>query len=1023
MIFDKRSNSMLKYEKSKSKLVEFSVAMESYPKYPLNPDDLTYTTIYALSRFCEELIENPTSEQLSQLKNQLAVVSQYYDSTVKTKLRDKYSKLFLILGSTAYFLSENFGSSKVLIEQINDLETGESVIGLLHISLYFLLIGKWIKASTENKYYTLFLDALRSHFEIGTSPQAIFSILYKIRDDVYKSNEIFDITYIDCLFGVIICAIDHSAWLLLPEYSDLSFEQWKDYLTKPRSIKLLWPAQKIILQAGALYKKSLVIPLPTGVGKTKSIEFMLRSKFMEQGTCTAVIIAPLRALCNEITTDLSSVFIDELVAVNQFTDTAQEDFDLTLNNNQKSVFICTPEKFSYILRHEPGFLECIQLFIFDEAHLFDDTSRGAQYELLVSDIMRNRNESSQVVLFSAVLANSSQISEWLFNDKSAIIDYSLVKSTEKSIGFISSDRTIHYYEKDNMGDESFYVPKSIVISELGLLGKETKRRLFPEKDSQDIAIYYASKLCKQGGVAIYAGQARSIPKIMRRIIDIYERGYDLSNLIINGNKTEVSNLSNYFSLHYGETYELTKASKLGAFPHYRGLPNGLKMAIEYALRRRYISFIVCTTTLAEGVNIPIKYLFLTTFSFGTSSIQIRKIQNMVGRTARAGIHTEGSAIITDPKIYDNRFNIKNGGNYKWDDSKKMFDYTNTEECTSAILSLVSDMALDYQLFYKAESLITFLTENYSNPICFLMLEGIILSGYKQNVNDGRYNRYCKEISIKVLQIKNIIENIENYLLYVFNSLESNEQFIEIVNELTTQTLAYFLGNAKQRNGLDEIFNLVAQNIISKVNLDNKNYLAKSVYGIDISQQILSWTDDNMEMLEECAYDQILYYIIQLFKNLFHNKIKEDIDLVIAISQLWIDGLTYVEICKKFDDEIKISGIEILCSDIISYHLSFMIGNICDAIGNRSDNLKDRFKLLQKMIKYGVSTRFETLICENIFDDRIIAKQINKLIGKELSTEKELKIYMMEERVNIIQILKPYPEFFSYKFRMYIRNGD
>ena len=108
---------MLKYEKSKSKLVEFAVAKENYPKYQLNPDDLTYTTMYALSRFCEEMIENPQSSQISELKDDLAIVSQYYDSTVKTQLRSKYSKWFLLLGSTSYFLSENFGSGKLVFKR------------------------------------------------------------------------------------------------------------------------------------------------------------------------------------------------------------------------------------------------------------------------------------------------------------------------------------------------------------------------------------------------------------------------------------------------------------------------------------------------------------------------------------------------------------------------------------------------------------------------------------------------------------------------------------------------------------------------------------------------------------------------------------------------------------------------------------------------------------------------------------------------------------------------------------------
>ena len=371
-----------------------------------------------------------------------------------------------------------------------------------------------------------YLNSLKNHFELGTTSENIFDTLVNMRNKLYKSTDIMEVNYIDFLFSVAICAIEHSAWLLLPENSTVDYEKWKNYLSKTNGIKLLWPAQKIIIQAGILTGNDFVVPLPTGVGKTKSIEILLRAQFMSNRTRVAIVIAPLRALCNEITADLTSAFEDEVV-INQFTDTMQEDFDLELLFDKNYVFICTPEKFSYILRHEPNFLAYIQLFVFDEAHLFDDTSRGAQYELLVSEIARSRQESAQMVLFSAVLSNANQISGWLFDDETATIDYSLVKSTDKSIGFISSDKTIHYYEKDNMASESFYVPKSINIKQLQLGHRERKPRFFPEKNAQDIAIYFAIKLCVQGGAAIYAGQVRSIPPIMRRIIELNERGYDL----------------------------------------------------------------------------------------------------------------------------------------------------------------------------------------------------------------------------------------------------------------------------------------------------------------------------------------------------------------------------------------------------------------------------------------------------------------------------------------------------------------
>lgn len=1022
MILGNNSNYMLKYEKSKSKLVEFNVAKENYPNYPLNPDDLTYTTLFVLSRYCEEMIENPSSSKLSDLKLELVSVSQYYDSTVKTQLRQEHNNLFLLLGSTAYFLSENFGSAKVLLEQIDNWTPKNNIITLLYIILYFLLTGEWTEVQIESKYYRLYLDNMKNHFEAGTSTDSIFKVLHSMRRRTFNSNNVMDINYIDLLFSVSICAIDHSAWILLPENSDTDFEQWKLYLAKPESVKLLWPAQKVIIQAGVLKKNDLVVPLPTGVGKTKSIEIILRANFMTKGTHLAIIIAPLRALCNEITADLSYAFTDEVI-INQFTDTAQEDFNLELQSDKNYVFICTPEKFSYILRHEPNFLATIQLFVFDEAHLFDDASRGTQYELLVSEIARRRQASAQMVLFSAVLSNANQISEWLFDDETATIDYSLVKSTEKSIGFLSSDHTIHYYDKDDMSDESFYVPKSIDFTKLQLRRLERKERIFPEKNAQDIAIYFANKLCSQGGAAIYAGQVRSIPLIMRRIVEINQRGYNLSNLIINGKAEEVTKLSNLFLLHYGNESELTQASKLGAFPHYANLPNGIKLAIEHALRKKHIVFVVCTTTLAEGVNIPIKYLFLTTFNIGTTSVQIRKMQNLVGRTARSGIHTEGSAIITDPKFYDNRLNGKNGGTYRWADCKKMFDYGNTEACNSSILSLVSNLYIDYSVYYEGDELSGYLIENYGKPSCFSILSESIQEGYKEFVSDdSRYNRYSPEIKPKISQFEHTVENIENYLCYIFNSLKDTDNFIDVVKELVTQTFAYHLGNDEQKKALSVIFQLIAQKIMSDIKPEKTNYYAKSLYGIDVSTQILNWIDEELEDLKNSSNDQLLVAISKLFYQLFPNLSKVGFDELISVARLWISNETYVGIYNSLKKTLNMSQIEKLCGDTLSYSLCFLIGNILDALDNHSEKLSEQLAILQKMIKYGVSSHFQILICESLFDDRILAKQLDDAFGKFITNEKDLKQYMAANHKKVSTILKQYPDYFRCKFRLFIRRS-
>lgn len=1024
MIFKNKSSYMLKYEQTKSKLIEFDIEKKNYPVFPMNSDDLTYSTIYALSRYCELLIEKGESSKLNILFDSLKVVSQYFDATVKTNKRQFYNNTFLLLGATAYFMSENFGSAKVLIVKIEEWQFEDDIISLLYVTLYYLLIGQWKKVSFTRQTYVLYIQNLEKYFQTGDKSANVFSVLDRIQKAVYCETNVPDLNYVDFLYAVIIRAMEHSSWNLLSKKSLVGIEKWTEYLAKPDSVKLLWPAQKVIIEAGALIGKNLVVPLPTGVGKTKSIEIILQSNFLKGQKSICFIIVPLRALCNEIVSELINAFDDE-VEINQFSDTLQEDFDLETRFNKMSVFVCTPEKFTYVLRHRPDLLDTISLFIFDEAHLFDDESRGAQYELLISEIVRNRNKTAQIILFSAVLSNASQIGDWLFNDDTATIDYNLVKSTDKSIGFVSSDRAIHYYQNEDMDEESFFIPKSVLSESLSLNKRERKTREFPEENQKDMAIYYANKLCINGGVAIYAGQARSIGPIMKRIIELKDRDYDLNNLLTKSNNDEIKKIKNHIAVSYGDTSELTNAAALGAFPHYAYLPNGTKLSIEHALRKSHIRFIVCTTTLAEGVNIPIKYLFLTTFSQGTSNVQVRKIQNLVGRTARSGVYTEGSAIITDPKYFDERNDRKHGGIYRWNDCKKMFDPENAEACGSAILALVRPFEVDYLFSLKKNDIANYLLSNYNMPAWFENMQKQIKEQYRDTLKEKQSKTFENVIDYKTQQIKNIIENIESYLCYIYDSINNATLFFDYVTNLTKNTFAFYLGNDEEKANLISIFQLIAQRITVEIKPENAKYYSKSMFGIDISNQIVEWLLKEFDSMKGYSEDQILFEAIELMSILFSNNSGVDSGTLYRITNMWVEGKSYIEIynkLKNFDVNIKFSEVEKICNKEISYHLSYFIGNIHDAISEQfepADELTDKLFLLQKKIKYGVPNKFQIQICDNIFYDRIVADEIDKLLGERLIPDKGFKKYIGSNKKKIQKILKEYPDYFICKFNTYV----
>lgn len=53
MIWGKNARLMLKYQKAKAKLVEYSIPEKEYPQFTLNSNELSYPTTYILSRYSE----------------------------------------------------------------------------------------------------------------------------------------------------------------------------------------------------------------------------------------------------------------------------------------------------------------------------------------------------------------------------------------------------------------------------------------------------------------------------------------------------------------------------------------------------------------------------------------------------------------------------------------------------------------------------------------------------------------------------------------------------------------------------------------------------------------------------------------------------------------------------------------------------------------------------------------------------------------------------------------------------------
>lgn len=188
MIFAEKSRWMLKYQKAKAKLVEYDVKREDYPHFPLNSNDLSFSTTYILSRYAESIIEDDDKNK-SEFRRFLCETAQYYDAAVSSEDRSGYDIDFLLSGSTAYFFSNNFGSSKVLLQKIFGKvdKTKKTAPIFLTRLLAFLFNNVPLESLKNEDEYSRLNNAVKMYFETGEGSCEVEKLSF---DYIYLRNDI-----------------------------------------------------------------------------------------------------------------------------------------------------------------------------------------------------------------------------------------------------------------------------------------------------------------------------------------------------------------------------------------------------------------------------------------------------------------------------------------------------------------------------------------------------------------------------------------------------------------------------------------------------------------------------------------------------------------------------------------------------------------------------------------------------------------------------------------------------------------
>lgn len=611
--FGRNSLYFSKLVRSKAKMIEFDIPLESHIPISENAQKSFLVALAIVADTARKYFEDYINHKSinSQLKNQLHHAAEYFDALLLSELGHsaEYKDYIAILGATAYYLGDYNGSSRVIINYISDdMQLLGDSTNLVSVFIEVLTDKIFLDyTKIEGKYHSELNALVESYINyILSKTEFSTDVFSDLQDKVYKNGNDFSIIIVNCLLAVVCKKLNSSSTKLLPEFSDLDFSSWQDYIQTEGSIKELWPSQIELGRKGIFSGKSGIVQMPTSSGKTASINLMLRSAFYSNRVYNALIVAPFRALCREIYRDINTHFVDENnVVVSEVFDLPEipQDFSI-FNDGKKRVFILTPEKLLFLLRNHQSFIDEIGLCIFDEAHLFDDPSRGTNFELLLSTVKQIFPKEVQKILISAVIPNSEDINRW-FNEEGVIVSNNSIKTTEKRVAFsdFNGKNEQLYFIDPITFEEEFFVPRTVSVSKLKHLGKERKQKVFPElTNANDISIYYGTKLINNGGVGIFCGRKDTVNVVLKRFIDLNNRNYDLTNFLKNSDSSEVEKIGNLIGQNLGYDSVEYACSQLGVFSHHSGIPMGMRIAIEYAFSKSKINNVVCTSTLAQGVK-------------------------------------------------------------------------------------------------------------------------------------------------------------------------------------------------------------------------------------------------------------------------------------------------------------------------------------------------------------------------------------------------------------------------------------
>lgn len=437
----------------------------------------------------------------------------------------------------------------------------------------------------------------------------------------------------------------------------------ESFLDRRQPVWDFFPSQMEAIDAGLLTSsESYSLQMPTGAGKTALTETLIFDHLSRFPESKAVLLVPYRALARELRGSvgrhLTAMGLRSRTVYGGTVPGIEESDDL----EEVRVIIATPEALTGLVGAHPELLSEISLVVCDEGHLLDSGSRGVGLELLLARL-KARTPAPRIVFVSAIVPNVEEINTWLGGSdgtvvrseyRPAVAEFAVLRPSgsgrQRKVGL-----ELH---EPSTSLPSHTLPEFLGLEDFQFTNPSTGRlNTYDYGSTKTLAVATARKALTLGPVAVFAtekGGDRGVLGLANELLKQIAAGLDLPKpMAYVTDDAAVESAVAYLTGEFGDDWVGTRALREGAIVHHGDVPQETREVLEELVSDRCIPMVLCTSTLAEGVNLPLRTMVL--YSVKRSSdgsapeaMLARDIKNLVGRAGRAGSSTRGLVVCANP---------------------------------------------------------------------------------------------------------------------------------------------------------------------------------------------------------------------------------------------------------------------------------------------------------------------------------------------------------------------------------------